>query len=199
MARWVTIALVIILAAVATSADADEYNLYKPQKVQSPEIPAPGDGVLTRTIVIREGDTLSKLSRKFSGRSSFFPQILLFNRISNPDLIYAGKTLRIPLTRGGAEAEQGGETGQGTVKAKVTRSGNHKWKAKREYRSSPRTAVGMAGKQLFSRGMRAYAKGHYRNAIDIFDSYLTSYPNSADASEAALYKAECYMKLSGGR
>jgi TolA-binding protein len=196
MARGVAIALVIILAGAATYADAEDYYLYKPEKVQSKNIPAPGDGVLTKTIIIAKGDTLSRLSRRYGGRSSFFPQILLFNRIKNPDLIYAGDTLRVPLTRT--------EGGGATIKEKhvpTTKAAPSAGKggAVLEKRRTPSASVtaGTAGKHLFKRGVRAYAKGHYRLALEIFDDYLAAYPNAPDAPEAALYQAECYMKLSG--
>jgi TolA-binding protein len=55
------------------------------------------DGILVQEIEIKKGDTLYDLSRKFSGRGMYFPQILLFNSIKNPNLIYEGKTLKIPL------------------------------------------------------------------------------------------------------
>jgi hypothetical protein len=71
MARGVAIAMVITLACAALAAGADEYHLYRPEKVQTKNIPPPGDGVLTRTIVIRKGDTLSTggeapFSRRYS-------------------------------------------------------------------------------------------------------------------------------------
>jgi TolA-binding protein len=62
---------------------------------------------------------------------------------------------------------------------------------------SAHAAAGRAGQHLFKRGVRAFDKGNYRLALDIFDDYLTAYPKSPDAPEAALYKADCYMKLSG--
>jgi TolA-binding protein len=57
------------------------------------------EGVLVREIEVRKGDTLSGISRRFSGRGSYFPQILLFNEIRNPNLIYSGATLKVPVTR----------------------------------------------------------------------------------------------------
>jgi len=72
MARSVAIALVIFMAGAASTAYAEDYYLYKPEKAQSKNVPAPGDGVLTKTIIIRKGDTLSRLSRKYGGRSAFF-------------------------------------------------------------------------------------------------------------------------------
>ena len=177
--RWgVAIALSIILAAAASSANAEEYTLYRAQKSQSADIPPPADGVLTRTITIREGDTLSGLSRQYSGRGSYFPQILLFNRIQDPDLIYAGKTLRIPVTRKErAAAPAAAKTGKSV---------------------SPRRSVpDLKGRRLFERGVEAFVNGEYREAIGIFDRYLAAYPRSIYAPEAALYRADSYMKLSG--
>jgi len=189
MARGVAIALVIILAGAASSAGAEEYNLYRPEKVQSKSIPAPGEGVLTKTITIRKGDTLSRLSRRYGGRSAFSPQILLFNRIKNPDLIYAGELLRVPVTRQ--------EGGSGLIREKSPSTG--KGSAALEKRRAPAAAAasGRAGQHLFKRGVKAFEKGNYRLALEIFDDYLAAYPNSPEAPEAALYKADCYMKLSG--
>ena len=189
MARSVAIALVIIMAGAASSAYAEEYNLYRAEKVQSKNIPAPGEGVLTKTIIIRKGDTLSRLSRRYGGRSAFFPQILLFNRIKNPDLIYAGAQLRVPVTRQEEGLGQLRKSSPSTKKRGPTLE-------KRRVPAAP-AASGRAGQHLYTRGVRAYEKGNYRLALEIFDDYLAAYPNSPDAPEAALYQAECYMKLSG--
>src|ERR1035441_7116900 len=90
--------LVFLAGMMASYASGDEYNLYKPEKVEKPKVPDnPGDGVLVRTITIRKGDTLWKLSRKYGEKSSYFSQILLFNKINNPARIYAGKKLRVPV------------------------------------------------------------------------------------------------------
>jgi TolA-binding protein len=192
MTRGATIALAIILAVVASSANAEDYLLYKPQKTRSGDIPPPGDGVLTKTIIIQEGDTLSSLSRRYSGRSSFFPQILLFNNIRNPDLIIAGRSLRVPLARRGTADEV---TGRETAKKRAATGGYSKASARmRTPRYSP--VGGIAGKRLFNRGVSLFMNGRYREAIDIFDGYLAAYPGSPQASEAALYRADCYMRLS---
>lgn len=189
MARSVAIALVIIMAGAAATAYAEDYYLYKPEKSQSENIPHPGDGVLTKTIVIRKGDTLSRLSRRYGGRSSFFPQILLFNKIKNPDLIYAGELLRVPVTL------QEGSSGQIREKSPSTRKVDASLTKRRAF-SAPATSVS-AGKHLFKRGVGAFEKGNFQLALEIFDDYLAAYPNSPDAPDAALYKAECYMKMSG--
>jgi TolA-binding protein len=191
MRREVAIALTMILVAAASSANADEYTLYKGQKASSGTLPAPGDGVLTKTITIREGDTLSGLSRQYSGRGSFFPQILLFNRIENPDLIYAGKTLRVPITRHEGSAAKAADAGKKPPAHKATSA-----KAKRRT-SYGRSTPDSTGKQLFDRGVEAFVNGDYREAIGIFDRYLAAHPKSIYSPEAALYRADSYMKLSG--
>ncbi len=57
------------------------------------------NGILVQEIEVRKGDTLYDLSRKFSGHGMYFPQILLFNSIKNPNLIRTGDTLRIPVSK----------------------------------------------------------------------------------------------------
>jgi TolA-binding protein len=196
MARGLAITVVIILVGAVTSASAaEEYYLYKPEKVQSQNIPAPGSGVLTKTITIQEGDTLSKLSRRFSGRSAFFPQILLFNQIKNPDLIYAGAQLQVPLSQQAALSAPRKEAPSAVRKKKHT---THKSAVRHEKRIPSAQAVsGTAGERLFKHGVRAFEARDYRQAIHIFDEFLASYPNSLNAADATLYRAECYENLSG--
>jgi len=75
-----------------------EYLLYAPQPVTPGQETPSQEGVLVKEIEIRRGDTLYGLSRKFSGHGKYYPQILLFNTIKNPDLIYAGNKLKVPLS-----------------------------------------------------------------------------------------------------
>ncbi|MFZ4855928.1 MAG: LysM peptidoglycan-binding domain-containing protein [Desulfuromonadaceae bacterium] len=57
------------------------------------------DGIIVQEIDVQKGDTLYDISRKFSGRGMYFPQILLFNTIHNPNLIYPGSKLKVPITQ----------------------------------------------------------------------------------------------------
>lgn len=45
---------------------------------------------------IRSGDTLSAICKKYYGDASLYGGLAAFNGIKNPNLIYAGTTLRIP-------------------------------------------------------------------------------------------------------
>ncbi len=185
------IAMLIVLLATASAAVAAEgFYLYKPEKTQSQKIPAPGEGVLTRTITIQRGDTLKKLSARYIGRSSFFPQILLFNRIKNPDLIMVGAQLQVPLTKQEA-------TGAKREAEQKQRHTVHKGTHHREYAPSPHRIYGKGEARLFRSGIRAFRAGQYRRAIEIFDRYLAIYPDSPNAADVMLRRAECYERLAG--
>lgn len=88
----------LLVASLAAPVFGEKFYLYTPSQATGEEKPKPGDGVLVQEIPIQKGDTLSGLSRKFSGKGSHYPQILLFNDIRNPNLIYAGDTIKVPLS-----------------------------------------------------------------------------------------------------
>jgi LysM domain. len=102
-----TIALLIISIA-APAAFGEDYFIYAPRPVAETEkrnLQIGKEEVLVREVLVRKGDTLSKLSRKYSGRGSYYPQILLFNEINNPNLIYAGASLKVPVNALQRDAE----------------------------------------------------------------------------------------------
>lgn len=95
-APGITLAVMLLLAVPALG---QQYYLYAPVPLDREEKVQRQDGILVREVPVQKGDTLFGLSRKFSGHGNYFSQILLFNNISNPDLIYAGDTLKVPVTR----------------------------------------------------------------------------------------------------
>jgi len=90
---------IALCISLALPAWGRQYLLYTPQPVPSGQIVAAQDGILVQEIQIQKGDTLYALSRKFSGRGMYYPQILLFNSIKNPNLIYPGNILKIPVAQ----------------------------------------------------------------------------------------------------
>ncbi|GFE62329.1 LysM peptidoglycan-binding domain-containing protein [Geobacter sp. AOG2] len=101
MARcpWKTAAAALIFLLVVPAWGEQQY-LYSP-KPAGPEEQSQGkDGILVREVPVEKGDTLSGISRRFSGHGSYYPQILLFNDVKDPNLIYAGSTLRVPVGKG---------------------------------------------------------------------------------------------------
>lgn len=94
-------AVALLLCSLALPAWGQQYYLYEPKPV-SPDVKREtGDGVLVSEIPINDGDTLYGISKRFSGHGTYYPQILLFNDIKDPNLIYTGDTLRIPLPKDG--------------------------------------------------------------------------------------------------
>jgi LysM repeat protein len=104
-------AIIVLIACVAFPAWGQQYLLYTPQAVPSAQKVPSQDGVLVQEIEVQKGDTLFGLSRKFNGRGMYYPQILLFNSIKDPNLIYPGKNLKIPLS-----PNESREAGQAEVK-----------------------------------------------------------------------------------
>ncbi|MEG1777339.1 MAG: LysM peptidoglycan-binding domain-containing protein [Angelakisella sp.] len=50
----------------------------------------------TQSYVIKRGDTLSAICRKFYGEAALYPRLAAFNGIKNPNLICTGATLKLP-------------------------------------------------------------------------------------------------------
>jgi LysM repeat protein len=92
------IAVIALLLAGASSGWCQQF-LYSPTAVNSGQQAEKKDGVLVQEVQVQKGDTLYDISKKFSGHGTYYPQILLFNELKNPNLIYPGNVLRIPVTR----------------------------------------------------------------------------------------------------
>lgn len=93
-------AVALLLCSLALPAWGQQYYLYEPKPVSPEAKRESGDGILVKEVPVKNGDTLSGISRKFSGHGIYYPQILLFNNIKDPNLIYTGDTLKIPLPNG---------------------------------------------------------------------------------------------------
>ncbi len=122
VSRSAFIALIICLALPAWS---QPYLLYAPQPAATDKKVLPQDGILVQEIEVQKGDTLYDLSRKFTGHGTYFPQILLFNSIKNPDLIYPGNTLKVPVTQKTATDSDRVET-KSTVITHISKSAGDK-------------------------------------------------------------------------
>lgn len=98
----------LVLALASSSlVRAEDYLLYAPEHSEGKRPSGPDEGVLVKSITIKKGDTLYGLSRKYGGKGPYYPQILLFNEIKNPDLIYAGNKLLVPLPPEGKGVPEG--------------------------------------------------------------------------------------------
>lgn len=205
-----SISLLFLLSLLPQAAESSEYQQFTPHPVDGElSMPERGKGILVQRITIKRGDTLSQISRSFSGKSSYFPQILLFNNIANPNLIFAGKELLVPISRQDALS-------------KTAPSGDQNAVSKRTEVPAVKTAVPPARKQRtdalkplaenrslnykqpanngeqdsYSQAVTAFGSREYDKALSLFDRFLERYPSSSMAADASLYKAECLLKLS---
>lgn len=208
--------IVAVFLLVGVTSGWSQQYLYLPTPVSPGEKAEKEAGVLVQEISVRKGDTLYGISRAFSGRGSYYPQILLFNDIKNPDRIYPGNVLRIPVSRKSA-ADKAAEPGMrrqvsespsaGAAADTAATAEKKREAASRTAATAPRTArapkqpaaapAGASAEQrLYERAIKAYRQDDFRTALELFDRFLTDYPASALAADASLYKAECYLKQS---
>jgi len=210
------VVMVVLLAGAAPGWSQQQY-LYAPKAVNAGEKVQKKDGVLVREVEVRKGDTLFGISRRFSGHGTYYPQILLFNEIKDPNLIYPGNLLRIPVSRNSApeRAAKPGLQGRAAeappaepVAAVPAVDTKHaaaedtkrelKHAAAAPSRGARQPAAAASSEQLlFERAIKAYRHEDLRTALELFDRFLDEYPSSALAADASLYKAECYLKQSG--
>lgn len=253
-------AVALLLLVFAPSVWSQQYFLYSPKAAGPEEKVQAGDGVLVREVSVQKGDTLSGLSRKFSGHGSYYSQILLFNDIKDPNLIYAGKTLRVPVTKEHTDEKVSAAPATGKAKKAYPVAADAKTQkvmpapvakrditvkataepqtdiplsdlnridpARHKKRSArqPKSAVARkpvpvpvaetplvaapakekmrpsveeaSGQKLFERAVKSYRQEDCREALELFERFLSDNPASPLAADASLYKAECYMKLS---
>lgn len=97
--RTRTTSVIALIFCLVMPAWGQQYQLYTPHAATPGQKASSQDGILVQEVEIQKGDTLFGLSRRFSGHGMYYPQILLFNSIKNPDLIYPGNTLKVPVAQ----------------------------------------------------------------------------------------------------
>ncbi len=96
---------VVALTGTADSAEAMEKavlmagNVKGVSEVKVDGIAAPPQQAKVEYYIIQKGDTLSAIAKRYYGKANDYPRIFEANRevIKNPDLIYPGQKIRIPL------------------------------------------------------------------------------------------------------
>ena len=95
----------VTLSGQASSQDAYEKvilmagNVKGVTEVVADNLSAPELEVKVEYYVIESGDTLSNIAKQYYGNAMDYPKIFEANRevIKDPDLIYPGQKIRIPL------------------------------------------------------------------------------------------------------
>ena len=204
--------MAICLLACAGSSRGQQL-LYVPKPVGADEKIQKNDGILVQEVSVKKGDTLYGISRSFSGHGTYYPQILLFNDIKDPNKIYPGNVLKIPVSRRG-EAVQAANpkvskrpaaaplSGQAvdapaTVPKKDETIGDKKRDARNKAavpadgQKQPATAV--SGQKLYERAIKAYRQNDYPTALELFDRFLADHPSSALAADASLTRQNAIL------
>jgi len=150
--------------------------------------------VLVKKITIKQGDTLAALSRQFSGKGVYYPQILLFNKIRNPNLIYAGQELLVPLSGRLFHKMQSGPVADTRTTSGVSLGTPSR--QKRVPDKTTGTATNSDERQLFEHSVELFAQGKYHEALEGFDRFLKFFPYSPLAPNASLYRGDCFLRLS---
>lgn len=96
---------VVTLEGEADSADAMEKavlmagNIEGVGDVKADGLKSPAQTAKVEFYTIQKGDTLSAIAKRFYGKANDYPRIFDANRevIKNPDLIFPGQKIRIPL------------------------------------------------------------------------------------------------------
>lgn len=96
---------VVALTGTADSAEAMEKavlmagNVMGVSEVKVDGISSPPQQAQVEYYTIQKGDTLSGIAKNYYGKANDYPRIFEANRevIKNPDLIYPGQKIRIPM------------------------------------------------------------------------------------------------------
>jgi TolA-binding protein len=145
------------------------------------------DGILVKRITIRKGDTLTDIAKMHCGKGSYFPQILVFNNIVNPDLIFPGDVLNVPIKKSKALP----------YKKNSRKAAQKAPAAKADASEGKRETVSLELDELnsYQDARRKFLAGEYLQAISALDSFLKKYPLSPLAADAALYRADSFLHL----
>jgi LysM repeat protein len=186
--------LFLLLFVFTPLALAGDYLLYLPNQVDVRQPLIPGEGVIVKKIIIKRGDTLAALSRHFSGKAAYYPQILLFNKIRNPNLIYVGNELLVPLSKNIALHKRVLSPPSTPIPVNGIPVTNPKLSTVTENRRG--SPVPSAERQFYEQAVTLFTQAQYRKALEGFTFFLETYPDSSLVPDARLYRGDCFLRLS---
>jgi TolA-binding protein len=186
-------AIVLLLLVLALPALAEQEYLYSPKAV-TPGEQRTKDDVLVREVPVQQGDTLSGISRRFSGHGSYYPQILLFNDIKNPNLIYAGDTIKVPQPKD--KNPEAAETPPAAPKEKATRKHVKRGKGKHAHaaKNAPSAAV-LPAKRAAAKAPAQEKAPAVARPMELSISDLKKLENGHEKKQVAKKKAPAAVRL----
>lgn len=186
----------LISGVLATDAVQAGELLYLPQPFEAARETVPPEGVLVREVRVKKRDNLARIAKRHIGRDDYYPQILLFNRIRNPRLIYPGDLLRVPVSSVKAKTKQ-----VTVVRVDTARAEPAAVAPSVRPQAVAKPAVSLqsvaAEQELYGRAVAAARRGECAAAVQLLDRFMAQYPASGQLSDAALQRADCYLRLAG--
>ena len=171
-----------------------------------------GDDWIVREIVVEKGATLWDYARTYLGKGYYYPHLLAYNDISNPNRIYEGKTLLVPTERvrnyAGRETLEGrtwsvsfsGLALESLTKRPERKSAVRITPPKGAVKKEIPRGIGTASEQReFDRAKALFDAGNYTKAARLFDEFVAAHPHSKLKVEALFYSAESNLKSSEAR
>ncbi|MBK5274667.1 MAG: LysM peptidoglycan-binding domain-containing protein [Desulfuromonadales bacterium] len=182
MRRTYGIIAALLLLAVSTPGWSQQRYLYTPKAVSPEENVQKSAGILVQEVQVHKGDTLTGLSRKFSGHGSYFPQILLFNEIKDPDKIYSGDTLKLPVKPDHALLPK--EKAAGTAPNRKAHSSSKASQRQRSVKTTPKAVTELSGSDLKMPAVARELKRDARNKAVVSASHVKAVKQPAAAVNA---------------
>jgi hypothetical protein len=186
----------LIISFFSESAWADEYFQYLPSSLETESTPPGEEGILVKKITIRRGDTLSNLSRHYAGRGYYYPQILLFNKISDPNRIFAGRELLVPVSSP-VSRRKPAHTPSGMTRGSNLRDAIRDPSGPKSREDEKRPSL--AEQRLYKQAVALMDRKEYHRALNGLSLFLKKYPDSPLSPDAHLHRADCYLRLSGSQ
>lgn len=188
--------------------EGGEYLIHRIPLDGSASSTVSGDEWIVQEIVIEKGTTLWKFSRNYLGKGHYYPHFLAYNDIANPNRIYEGRTLLVPVAKVRdyqKRNELQGKTwsvsfsdlalesiSRAPVKKSAVRLPSRKEQARPEV---PRDR-GMSEQHEFDRAKAEFEAGKYGEAARLFERFASNHPRSELKAEALFYAAEAQLKAS---
>jgi LysM repeat protein len=176
--------------------------------------PAPQDIKVLSRATIRKGDSLWRISKRVFGRGAYYPQLLAFNAIENPDRIYEGESLLLPTGtlahHPELAARLAGKTatvvfpsppapaGAASAVSPPVRVGRETAPRTKEVRGKTAAASARAdnGEETEARTILSWAdQGKCENVIAAAERFVSRHPDSAHLAAVLWHQAECHRSL----
>lgn len=197
-----------VLLMLPFRGEAGEYLIHRVPLDGSASSTVSGDEWIVQEVTIEKGTTLWKFSRNYLGKGHYYPHFLAYNDIANPNRIYEGKTLLVPVAKVRdyqRRNELQGKTWsvsfiglalESASRAPVKKSAVRLPSRKEQVRPESSRDRAVSEQREFDRAKAEFEAGRYGEAARLFEGFASHHPHSGLKAEALFYAAEAQLKAS---